>query len=251
MKRSLGDSLIISALFIVVISLPGFIGDLDLLTQRCIFIILDLLICLYLFNSLNRQGAFSRNNQAPNWKNLLVLSPIVLPLLMLIVLSLVTGLSMFVFVDFYDPLYSFLQSLELILTVLIDEMFFRIFFHRIIKTENRILRIVISAAIFALFDILLFLQGAALKAVLLKMVFSFLLGLVLGAVVEYGHCVYFCIGYHLFLRVIYGSYLEPFLLMGPSWTVLFNPIIIMLIAVIYLIVAYFVFFRKKDVYDVY
>lgn len=251
MKRSLGDSLIISALFIVVISLPGFVRDLDPLTQRCIFIIVDLLIGMYLFNSLNRQGAFSSRNQAPNWKNLALLSPVVVPLLILIILSLSSGFAMFIIADFFDPLYGFLDSLELILTVLIDEMFFRMYFHHLIRTENKVLKIVISAGIFAVFNVLLFLQGYTIKLVLFEMLFSFLLGLVLGAIAEYGHCVYFCIGYHLFLRVIYGTLLDPFLLMGPGWYVLLNPIIIMLIAVIYLIVAYFVFFRKKDVYDVY
>ena len=250
MRRSIGESLFISALFIIVLTVPGFVADLEPLTRQCIYLILDLLILLLLFNSLNRAGAFSKESQEPNWKNLLKMSPVLVSLLFLAIVTIYYGFSLITLFPVNDELLFFLEALETILIVLIEELLFRLYYFRQIRTENPLLRILISAAIFALFDVLMFIQTRDLQIVALHMLFSFLLGLVLGAIMEYGHCVYFCIGFHLLLRALYGNYLDAFLVITPFGFVLMNPIIIVLIALAYLGVAYFVFFRKKDEYDV-
>ena len=120
------------------------------------------------------------------------------------------------------------------------------FFYQI-KHQNRAMIIIISAAIFAAFDVLLFFQGASLTSVLLHMVQSFMLGIILGAIMEYGHCIYLCMGFRIVFDfiydqdccgLIYNVYASLYL-----W-------LFLLLAVGYLVVLYFVHFNKKEYYDV-
>ena len=107
--------------------------------------------------------------------------------------------------------------------------------------------IVISAGIFAAFDVLLFIEGLSFTDVLLHMVQSFMLGLILGAIMEYGHCIYLCFAFRMAFDFLYEQkccgLLYNFYASKCLW-------IFLLLAVGYLVVLYFVHLKKKEYYDV-
>lgn len=261
MRRSVGESLLFSAFIVVLLMAPGFVKDLEPLPQLCILLIIDALLFLYLFYLNNVRGEFSRENQELHKKNFLWLLPVFIPLLGILIFFIFSGTldslsilwALLYASDNYDislALLRFLAIVQFALSALINEMVFRMHFFKLIRTRERWLKIIISAGIFALFDVLMFLQENVLFIdVAYSMLISFLLGIVLGAIVEYGHCIYFAMLFHFVFKVAYWDFELMFVgRYGPYWFT--NPVIWLLICVAFLVVVYFVKFRKKDVYDV-
>ena len=126
-------------------------------------------------------------------------------------------------------------------------MLFRMFFFYRIRHQNRAVIILISAAIFSAFDILKLFTGQYVVSVFYGMIFTFLLGIVLGAIMEYGHCVYLCMGFRILYEFIYTY--DCCGLICNDYALVYSGIFL-IIAVIYLTVIYFVHFKKKEYYDV-
>lgn len=257
MRRSLGESLLFSAFIVIMLMLPGFIDQLEPFQQLCITLIVNALLFLYLFYRHSSQGEFRRNKQELNKKHFLILLPVCVPLVILFLIFVFNGtldalslLWIFSYeLDVLESLFAarLLAVVEFLLIALIDEMVFRMFFFKLIRINNRGLKIIISGAIFALFDLLLLFQKVVLfRTVALSMVVSFLLGVVLGAIVEYGHCVYIAFAYHFLFELTYWGYSSNFAdrFDGIYWYA--NPIIWLSICVVYLVIIYFVYFRKKE-----
>ena len=256
MRRSLGESLLFSALLIAVFMIPGFISDFEPIQQICIKLIVSVLFCAYLFYNLHRQGAFSKRNQEPKWKNLLILSPFLIPVLFLGIVALI-GIYNPLYYMYGDGLtYLFLQLLSVILTALMEEMFFRMYIFQFLQNKHPVIRILMSAGAYALFEILYILQNTSITAVLMLMLGSFLLGIVLGAIREYGHCIYFCMAFNFVISLVFihvGMYFTLFELIFTGqnflgiWAYLLNPILWLLFDIAYLTIVYLLYFKKKEI----
>ena len=258
MKRSVGESLIFSALIIIMLMAPGFIDGLEPVQQLCVMLIIDALLFLYMLYRHYNRGEFSRENQLLNKKNFLIILPVFLPFVAVFLYFVFTGMldTLNILWAFNYPMEidnwlswaRFLAIVQFSLFVLIEEMVFRMFFFKMIPSRNRALKIIISAGIFALFDILLLLQrNVTFQFVAYSMLVSFLLGIVLGAIVEYGHCVYFSMLFHIIFKITYWGFEVS--LFAPNFyssAVFVNPVILLSICVAYLAIMYFVFFRKKE-----
>lgn len=247
MRNEIQSTFFNTLLLSAIIILPGLLIDVDPLTKHCIYLIVDLLIALYLFNNFNKVGAFSLRVQEPNWKNLAILSPVLISFLGLPISFLINPEAIYVGFGIIDGTTFFLEVLELILSAFIEETIFRLYFQRILrnKVENRGLRILACAGIFALFDVIQILFGTSLSGVLILMISSFLFGIILSAIMEYGHCIYFCYGFHFLYKFIvinsYGNLIIDFSNGG-----LVIGLLLTLVSIIYLVVIYFAYFRKKD-----
>jgi hypothetical protein len=254
MKRQVGESLVLSAMLMVMIMAPGFIRDLEPLQQDCVLLIIDALLFLYIFYSVNSAGGFKKEVQEPNKRNLLILIPVFAVMGAMVLITIISGLvdtmnmlSGYLAYGTDFNLNTFLTILRIVLSVLIEEMIFRMSFFNRIRTQNRAVKILISAAIFTVFDILLVLQdGVTFQYILFSMIISFLLGVVLGAIMEYGHCVYFCMLVHFLFRFAYWDFQVVFAIYAWRSDIIFNPLLWLIICNIYLVVMYFVYFRKKE-----
>lgn len=236
---------------------PGFIDGLEPVQQLCVMLIVDALLFLYMLYRHHSRGEFSRENQEPHRKNLLLILPVFGPLIAIFIyfvfdgtldmLSLLWAMQYPMDIDNWVWWARFLAIVQFALIVLIEEMVFRMFFFKIIPSQNRAVKILISAGIFALFDVLLLLQkNITFKYVAFSMLTSFLLGVVLGAIVEYGHCVYFSMLFHFFFQVTYWGMQVSFAQAFSGAMLLINPVIWLLVCIAYLTVMYFVFFKKKE-----
>lgn len=246
MKKEVRNTLFFSLILMVALMLPSFFNSVDYLTQYCIYLIVDLLIAFYMFNSLNRIGAFRAEVQRPNWKNLAILSPV-----LIILLSNFIGPIFYpgtIFFTDEGSTYLFLEILQAVLVVLIDEMLFRMYFQKSLRVDSHLRRIIYSACIFAAFDILYFFETLNILLTLYKMAYSFVLGVILGTIMEFGHSVYPCIILNLLFKLV-GETGSILVLSFSDLTILLG-YILPLVAVVYIAIIYFIYFRKKEFYYV-
>ena len=247
MRRNVTDTFLNSLLLLVLIMVPSLVVGLEPIEQECIILAVDTLLCLYWFMTLSRAGAFRKDQQEPHWKHLLILSPVFIVIFAIPLTLLINpdSAAHLVFLG-TDATSVFLTILRIVLIALIEEMAFRIYFYKMIRKENRLLKIVISAGIYALFDLIYFFHGAGILSVLISMIGSFLLGLILGALIEYGHCIYVCMGFHL-LYSFFGS-LDGMVIIDATYLIVSCALFIL--AICYLIAIYIGYFREKE-YDYY
>lgn len=245
MKRNVSGVLFNSVLLAVLIFLPSMIGNFEPIQRVCIHLIVAILLCCYIFIQLRNMNLFSPRYQEPIWKNVLLLAPVLIVFISfpLFLVARPEGTISYLF----DPTMFFLNLLEVVFVSLLQEMLFRMYFFYQIKHENRLMIIIISAAIFAAFDILLFFEGYSFTMVLWHMLQSFLLGLILGAIMEYGHCIYLCMAFRIAFEFIYEQQCCGLLYNFYASLYLW---IFLLLAVGYLVVLYFVHLKKKEYYDV-
>ena len=241
MRKEVTESLLSTIFLAIILMLPGFTSGLDAFQQSCIYLIVSLLLALYLFNQYNRIGAFSRSAQEPRWKNIAILSPAFIGVILLpfVIYDMVYAYTYYIyFSEVFSLANLFIEILSICAVVFIEEVIFRLSFQRRLRIQNRGLKILVSAGIFALFDIVLLFQGYDITVVLLQMIESFLFGAVLAMISEYGHCIYLCMGYHFAYKFImeYTVFSETaafaFILFAASF--------------IYCIVIYFAYFKRKD-----
>ena len=244
MRREVQNMLIYSGLLMVALLLPSFLGNQDPLVGTCVNLIVELLIAFIIFNQLSRAGAFTRDFQEPNWKNLAILSPVILILFALPV-ALIFDKSMVVIFLNFDAMYFFLTLLTIVLRVLIEEMIFRISLQKRLRYPSKAKRVIISAGIYALFDVLLFFQTFNVLYVLFSMAVSFVMGLIYGAIMEYGHSVYPCMILH-FIYDFIGYYFAGLIFIGSELFDLLH-LIFPAVSAVYLVIIYFVYYRKKEI----
>lgn len=244
------DMFLISLLFIFVVSMPfeRLVGDrIDLLyALRISFYAIYTLYLIYFLSKYNLLKDLSRST---NWKNILILLP-----------TLLVCFNNFIFILFYQdyiyvPSFNRVFIYELVLTIftaVIEEIIFRYIIHNQLNIKNKLVKIIASAGIFALFHIFNFLTSFD-PSELLRIVYAFGLGIVLGFFIEYGKNTFICMGYHflfnfintnlfqfIFVGVYQSMYVVYFLVAG-SLTIITG---------IYLILVYLLYFKKKD-YDDY
>lgn len=232
-------SFILSAILI----LPSLFGDEDQIVSYGITTIINLLFLLYLGNRAAKAGVFDKGNQEPNWKNLAVLSPVVL-------LFITIPLSVLIFPQYtYFGVYEYwwLIILNDVLIAINDELLFRVFIYKRINKPSRVKKIVTSAFIFSLFELTTILSTHSILTTIFAMIGAFILGLFLGAIVEYGHSIYPAIIFHLLFRLLAyftGSYGCFFTVVGDIPMIL--GVLLPLCAFLYLIFIYIFYFKKKE-----
>ena len=245
MRRNVSGVLFNSVLLAVLVFLPSMIGNFEPIQRVCIHLIVAILLCCYIFIQLRNMNLFSPRYQEPIWKNVLLLAPVLIVFIPLPFFLICRPEATYTL--YFDSTMFFLSLLEVIFISLLQEMLFRMYFFYQIKNQNRAIIIIISAAIFAAFDVLLFFQGASFTYVLLHMVQSFMLGIILGAIMEYGHCIYLCMGFRIVFDFIYDQRCCGLIYNDYASLYLW---LFLLLAIGYLVVLYFVHFNKKEYYDV-
>ncbi len=240
------DMFLISLLFIFVVSMPfeRLVGDrIDLLYGLRIGFYA--LYTVYLFYFLSKYNLLKDLTRSTNWKNILILLP-----------TLLVCFNNFIFILFYQN-YIFVSTFnriyiyEFVLTIftaVIEEIIFRYIIHNQLNIKNKLLKIITSAGIFALFHIFNFLTSFDLSDLLI-IVYAFGLGIILGFFMEYGKNTFICMGYHflfnfintnlyqfVFIGLYQDMYLIYFLVAGA----------ITIIVSVYLLLIYLFYFKKKD-----
>ena len=243
MRRDVRDMWISTLLLTLVISLPLIFSGFDNLTRYIISLIVDLIIVWYLGTRLARAGVFDKRFQEINTTHLLLLLPLCISFLAIPILFLIDmdGFSL-VYTDFF-----WLYLLEAVLITLIEEMFFRIIIYRILKTKTRLLRILASAGIYALFEIFTIFQTFSIVATLLAMLFAFILGIFLGFIREYVGSIYPCMVFH-FLYLFFTETILNVCVISTDATLYLTLVYgLPVLALLYAGIIYLCYFIKKEV----
>ena len=209
------DLLLFALLFIFVTSFP-----IDLITTNeyvrlGIRIALRSLLLAYDIYILwkNRINIF----KFANYRNVGLFIPFILICFSNIFAALFAGSN---FVLNVEPLRLVLVIIYYLLGVILEEFLFRLFIQSSLVYASSIKRIVVSAAIFALFHLLNIVnisQVDQLVAVLTQVVYAFGLGLLLGLIYEYTYSLPACIIFHflfnffnkIFVNEIYLTTVTP------------------------------------------
>lgn len=144
--------------------------------------------------------------------------------------------------------YSIPQAIFIILNVLVEEIIFRKHLLGNLNQYKPIVRILISAGIFALCHLTGFFSTFN-PASLITVAYAFGLGMVLGLLYVYTHSLYTCIALHALFNLINDFLFEG--LFGVSnfmWYILIN-LFVAIIVGIYLLVIYLV--KLKKIYEYY
>ena len=253
-RISIADLLISSFLFIFVVSFPlnyfaSYLPEYGiLLLELC----LRMFLCGYYIRLIVKYNlpAFIK----PNWKNLLFCLPFLLAccsneisFLFSTRVDMTHALEVEFIIDFFIVVF----------TAFNEEILFRFFIHNQLNIQNKLVKIVASAGIFAGFHLLNLVSPSFLaiyQSVLLQSVYTFGLGLILGFIYEYGKSITPCIIYH-FLFNFFNSYVLNYFFF-PVYEYYYIYIIVALVISIVLIgyglLIYFLVFKKKDrEYDYY
>ncbi|MCQ2087509.1 MAG: CPBP family intramembrane metalloprotease [Bacilli bacterium] len=240
MNREFKDLLFFGLILFLALLLPSMFGGEDPIISLGVSLICNLLFLLYIGNNAIKSGALSKRRQAPYWKHILILLPLIISFMAGPVSWVLSSGG--VIITYGD--YSWLYFLNTLVIVLNEEFIFRLMLQNRIFSKSRIKRILVSAGIYALFDVILFLQTFNLIGTLLAMVESFILGLFVGAIMEYGHSIYPCIIFHFLYEFFTSAYGVFFIIDAP----LFEPLtlIFTVAAVAYLAGIYLLYLRKKE-----
>jgi len=240
MRNEIKDMLIASAILSAILFLPDMFGGSDPFISYGISVICQLLFLLYLGNILARAGAFRKPNQDPYWKNLLILLPTVTLFLAIPTACILDPGLVFL----TNSEYFWIVLLSTVLTAINDELLFRIIIFRRIGQNSRIKRILVSAGIFALFEILNLFSNFSILITVMQMGHAFVLGLFLGFIVEYGHSIYPAILFHFLYLFFRESYV--YLYYSTSYLTVVLDLYMPLFAIAYLALSYIIYFRKKE-----
>lgn len=168
-----------------------------------------------------------------------------IPLLLIVFNNLIFLIFKQEYIEFnYDSTFYF-QIILTLTVVLSEELLFRNYVHSILNINNKILKIVISSLLFALFHLVYFLSSFN-PLDLIRIAYTFGLGLVIGFIFEFSnhnfiyvfimHFLFNFLNNDLFLRLFNGT---------NDLTFYITSIIISLITLIYGLLIYFLYFKKK------
>ena len=243
-KAKLYDFIIILLAFVVVATFPytQIIKDYPFWSTFAVICTYFLLICLiFLFLK------FKSNIQIEH--------PECTPLngIMFLPVLFVCGSNFFYlifFPDIIDPIFDGEFVLKIILHLLIaitEEVIFRGLLQSNLQIKNKLLKIVVTAFIFALFHFLPFFTSFD-PSTLIMPVYAFGLGIILGMIFEYTGCLYLSIAFH-FLFNFFNKVL--FVAITGSNDVQYGPfilinVIVSLFAVVYLVSLYSFYLYRKN-----
>lgn len=247
-KFRLLDSLLYALLFTFVISFPlNKIGISDpYLVQGLGIILRALLIVLYVYvikrNSVKITGMCK-------YRTLFLFVPFVIAAFSNIIAATVDPHGSLSTIQNNSGLALTLDIVLALETAFLEEIVFRFFIYNSIGARTRVLRIIYSAGIFALFHLLNLVNVRSIDqliSVLIQTVYTFGLGLLLGFIVEYSYSVVSCMVFH-FIFNLFNDVL--FVYMRGTVTMSFfygTAGIIAAALIVYCAGLYFVKFRKLD-----
>ena len=240
MKKEISNFLFLSLILTAIVMLPSMFGDEDVFTSLAISTVCNLLFLLYIGNNVARSGMLSKEKQEPYWKHILILLPTVI-IFMAVPIAMVWPDA--VIIGSFSEL-SWLYLLNGVVAAVNEELIFRLMFQKRIFAQSRLKRILISAGIYAIFDIIVLFRTFNLIATLIAMISSFILGVVLGFIMEYGHSIYPCIIFHLLYAFFTDLYIAVFVVASIDITLLSYGFLVITLA--YLAITYLLYFRKKE-----
>ena len=250
MKFKLVDIILFSLLFIFVVSFPVNMLGLSLTWQYVISIGLKLLLLAYNCYILwaRRINIF----KFANYRNAIFFIPFLLACFSNLIAMKIEGVE---YVVYYEPVLLSLVIVSTILTAINEEILFRFYIQGSLVYSSTLKRVLVSAAIFALFHLLTLVQVRSvyyLVRVLVQVVYTFGLGIILGLMYEYTYSLPLCMGFHFAFNFVNQVVITNMLLFksGTEYTLSFylTAVVIGAILVAYGVCIYLFRFRKNDRY---
>ena len=200
------DLLLFSLLFIFAVSFPVDLFPIALVYRLIIKISLRALLIGYFSYVLwkNRINIF----KFANYRRGLLFIPFVLICFSNLFAALIAGMALNPSVD---GLHLFLIIVYYLLSVIIEELLFRLFIQGSLVFASSIKRILVSAAIFALFHFINVVDISSVDAfvsVLIQVVYAFGLGLLLAIVYEYTYSIPLCVCFHFMFNLFNKIFIE-------------------------------------------
>lgn len=237
MKKEILVMLIGTIIISLIVSYMPYLGFSDPIYYTGISIIFQLVVLLFLGNSLAKSGLLSNENQKLNLKNFTILSPI----------TLFYGAIAFFGIAFKSDLFgpiskaNILIIVSYILTAIIDGLFFGTYLRYRLRYKSRLKRIFLIGGIFALFELISNIQYLYyFPAFFVRIAATFILGSFFAFITEFMHSIYPTIIFEFIHLLFY----EPFYF----FLVLKYPIIILFVLgflALYVVLSYLFYFRRS------
>ena len=236
------DSVLILLLLVGLSTFPVGMFVKDAFWYYVIESLLMLAIILFILFYLSRHPYLKPEKRDINAKNLLLFLP-------LLIACISNFIYAWIFNETYHPDFSIGPAIItamitcLVLSVIAEELSFRYILLSGLPQENKLVRILISAAIFALCHLSSFLTSFWVGDLVIVL-YTFGLGIILGFIYIYGHSLIACVVYHFIFNFM-NQFLFAHLYSATSWMFYLINGIIALLAGIYLFLIYFFILNKK------
>ena len=240
-KRTLIDVILLILLYVGISTFPV---ELIVLNDKLIYYIVEALLltaCLvFVFIYIRFHRYLIPENQKPYTRLLMLFIPTALVCFSNYIYALCLREPIVNNFEFY----SIPQAVSLILVALLEEIIFRHILLGNLEHPNKIIRILISAGVFALCHFTHFFSTFN-PYDLIIVVYTFFLGLILGFIYCYGRSLVMCVIFHLCFNIFNSFLFEGlFVVNNPLWYYLINGIVGLLIAS-YLVGLYYLRLRKS------
>ena len=234
------DSVLLTVLLIGVSTFPVNLLVSDLFWYYFIEALLMLAVLLFILFYENRHPEINPPKKEFCLFNFLLLLPAVLVAFSNFFYALILGEPLVISFSWYSLPHFFF----IVLNVIVEEFVFRKHLLGNLTHPKKIIRILISAAIFAACHLTLFFSTFD-PSTLVVVAYAFGLGMVLGLIYCYAHSLIACIGLHLMFN-IFNDFLFEHLynVNNVLWYYLINVIVALLVGV-YLLLAYLLELRKS------
>lgn len=234
------DTALLTILLIGVSTFPVNYLVHDILWYYVIEALLMLAVFIFILFYENRHPEINPPKKRFNLINFLWLLPSVL----------ISGSNLFYALILQEPvvntfgLYCLPKFAFIVLNVVVEEYIFRKHLLGNLNHPKTIIRILISAGIFALCHLTIFFSTFN-PLDLIPVAYSFGLGMVLGLIYCYTHSFISCIGLHLLFNLLNDFLFEHlFLVSNPLWYYLINVFITIIVGA-YLVIVYLLKLRKS------
>lgn len=245
-KFSIFDTLIVSFLFIFVVSFPfeyfsSFLPVYGILLLKIIFRLFLLGYSLKII--IQNNISFGKIN----FKNIALFIPFLI--------ACFTNLLSAIFNNPYTFISSFdinliLEIIIVILTAINEEIVFRLFIYNSLKIQNRLLKILAGAGIFGAFHLLNLISPSfvnILPSVLLQSVYTFGLGLILCFIYEFGCSLIPCIIYHFIFNFFNQLFVTKIMIIYQNnFAYIIIAVVVSSLLVGYGLLLYFLKFKNEN-----
>ena len=238
------DSVLLTILLIGVSTFPVNLLVNDLFWYYFIEALLMLAVFLFILFYENRHPETNPPEKRFNLFNFLLLLPSVLIAFSNIFYALIMRAPMVGEPKNWFKLYDLPHLVFIVLNVIVEEYIFRKHLLGNLTHPKKIIRILISAGIFAACHLTLFFSTFD-PSTLIVVAYAFGLGMILGLVYCYAHSLIACIGLHLLFNLFNDFLFEHiFVVNSALWYYLIN-VFVALIVGVYLLIIYLAELRKS------
>ena len=240
------DMFLTTLIFIFLVSFPfERLAGKNIDLYYCLKIGFSLFYVIYLFYLLRKAGMLDLTYKNSSWKNIFLLLPTIIITFTNLFFALINRNH---FINSFTWRFIYIASLTL-LTAISEEIIFRFLIQFFINIRKRLLKIIACAGIFALFHIFNFITTLN-PFELLRIVYAFGLGIVLGFIFEYGHNLYVCIGFHFLFNFLNNDIFTSIFDVSDTLLWIVNGVVFAAICGLYLLFIYLFYFKKKERFDI-